>query len=236
MSHRVVAGRHSVTEALKVRPHAIKEVFIDERFEAKKWADEIKGLAKKNKIPMVKRKDAFFEKLCQISQGVSCEVLEDPAWPDEAQENLFILALDGVEDPQNFGAIIRTAWLMGVDGILTPLKESVGLTPTVTKIASGGTEHVPIMKVKNLKNEISDLKDQGFWSYALAVDESSESLKSVRKSKKTIMIAGAEEKGIRPTLLKSSDFKVYIPQSDPEASFNVSVSVALGIWSLIEKS
>ena len=236
MSPRVVAGRHSVTEALKVRPHAVKEVYIDDRFESKKWADEVKILAKKNKIQMVKRKDSFFEKLCQISQGVSCEVLEDPEWPDENQENLFILALDGVEDPQNFGAIIRTAWLMGVDGILTPLKESVGLTPTVTKIASGGSEHVPIMRVKNLKNEIEDLKDKGFWSYALAVDETSENLKEVQGSSKKVLIAGAEEKGIRPTLLKASDFKVYIPQADPEASFNVSVSVAIGIWSLIDKT
>lgn len=233
---RVVAGRHSVTEALKVRPHAIKQIFIDDRFDSKKWSDEIKGLAKISRIQLVKKKDSFFEKLCQISQGVSCEVSEDPEWPDENQDSLFLLALDGVEDPQNFGAIIRTAWLMGVDGIMTPVKESVGLTPTVIKTASGGAEHVPILRVKNLKNEIADLKEHGFWSYALAVDENSESLKTVKASKKTILIAGAEEKGIRPTLLKSSDFKVYIPQSDPSASFNVSVSVALGVWSLINKS
>jgi len=236
MKARIVTGRHSVIEALKIRPHAIKEIFVDDRFESKKWSNEIMSVVKKNKIQIIKRKDSFFEKLCQISQGVACEVFENPEWPDENQEKLFLLALDGLEDPQNFGAIIRTAWLMGVDGILTPTKESVGLTPTVAKAASGGTEHVPIMSVKNLKNEIEELKKQGFWSYALAVDKNSESLKTVRRSQKTILIAGAEEKGIRPSLMNSSDFKVYIPQTDPEASFNVSVSVAVGVWSLMEEN
>lgn len=232
MANRVVAGRHSVIEALKVRPSSVKAVYIDESFEFKKWKDELIDLAKRAKVQLVQRKESFFNKLCQNSQGVACEVEHSPEWPDEDQENLFFLALDGVEDPHNLGAILRTAWLMGVDGIMISEKESAPLTPTACKVACGGAEHVPVLRVKNIKSEIAGLKDKGFWSYAMTVDEGAQDIKTVTKSAKTVLIAGAEEKGIKPSLIKDSDFKVYIPQADAAASFNVSVSVAVGVWAL----
>lgn len=232
MASRTVVGRHSVMEALKVRPQSVSNLCVSEAFESKKWSGELLAFAKRAHLKVQVQKEKYFSKLAQVSQGVSCEVHADPEWPDEAGENLFFLALDGVEDPHNLGAILRTAWLMGVDGIMLPEKESAPMTATVCKVASGGAEHVPIVRVRNLKNEISELKDKGFWSYALAVDENAQSIKDVIKSEKTILIAGAEENGIRPTLIKNSDFKVYIPQQDAAASFNVSVSVAVGIWAL----
>jgi len=232
MAKRTVVGRHSVLEALKMRPHAVSNLCVGETFESKKWSKEFLSLARRAQIKTQIQKEKYFNKLSQVSQGVACEVSEDPEWPDENSDKLFLLALDGVEDPHNFGAILRTAWLMGVDGILLPEKESAPMTATVCKVASGGAEHVPIMRVKNLKQEIDNLKKKGFWSYALAVDEKAQDIKSVVKSEKTILIAGAEESGIRHTLIKDSDFKVYIPQTDAAASLNVSVSVAVGVWTL----
>jgi 23S rRNA (guanosine2251-2'-O)-methyltransferase len=205
---------------------------VSETFESKKWSKEFLALTKRAQIKVQVQKEKYFNKLSQVSQGVSCDVTEDPEWPDENADRLFLLALDGVEDPHNFGAILRTAWLMGVDGILLPEKESAPMTATVGKVASGGAEHVPLLRVKNLKLEIDSLKKKGFWSYALAVDDKAEDIKSVVKSDKTILIAGAEESGIRPSLIQDSDFKVYIPQTDATASLNVSVSVAVGVWTL----
>ena len=232
---RVVVGRHSVFEALKVRPNSVTKVYASQSLETKKWAAELKKFCKKNQISITMKKESFFKNLCQNHQGLSCEVSGGPNWPDVGSKSLFLLALDGVEDPHNLGAIVRTAWLMGVNGILLPSKGSASITPTVSKVASGGLEHVAIQKVKNLKQEIEDLKEFGFWSYALSVDESAEPLDKVKTSKKTILIAGAEEKGIKPTLINSSDFKVFIPQRESEASYNVSVSVALGLWALSVK-
>ena len=232
---RSVVGRHSVFEALKVRPHAVSRVYASESLETKKWALDLKTLCKKNQISIVMRKESFFNKLCQSHQGLACDVDEDPAWPDTTKEKVFLLALDGVEDPHNLGAIIRTSWLMGVEGILLPSKGSASITPTVSKVASGGLEHVSILKVKNLKQEIETLKKNGFWSYALSADESAEPLNQVKTSYKTVLIAGSEEKGIKPTLIKGSDFRVFIPQQESEASYNVSVSVALGLWVLLPK-
>lgn len=229
---RLVVGRHSVFEALKVRPHAVTKLCVSESLKNKKWLDDFQALCRKNNIKPTLKKDSFFNKMCQNHQGLSCEVTEDPRWPSMESDHLFLLALDGVEDPHNLGAILRSAWLMGVDGLLLPSRGSSSVTATVSKVASGGLEHVPILKVKNLKTEIDDLKNKGFWSYALAVDASAESLKTVKTSEKSILIAGAEEKGIRPSLIKDSDFKVYIPQKAAEASYNVSVSVALALWSL----
>lgn len=232
MAKRTVAGRHSVIEALKIRPQAVSALYVGENFESKKWSGEIKALAKRAQINISTKKDSFFNKLCQNSQGVACEVSEGPDWPDEESERLFLLALDSVEDPHNLGAILRTAWLMGVDGLMLSDKDSAPLTATACKVACGGAEHVPVLRVKNIKNELEDLKQKGFWSYAMAVDDTAQDIKEVPKSEKTILIAGAEEKGIRPTLIKASDFKVYIPQTDPSASLNVSVSVAVGLWTL----
>ncbi len=230
---RVVVGRHSVLEALKVRPKQVTQVYVDQNIETKKWWPELEGFCKKNKIQIVIQKAQFFSKLTHNSQGVACDVNAGPEWPDESAEKISILALDGIEDPHNLGAIIRTAWLMGVDGILLPQKESAPLTPTVSKIASGGMEHVPIRKVVNLKTEISNLKKEGFWSYALYLGEESQDISKVVKSEKTIVVAGSEEKGIRPGVLKESDFKVVIPQKDSAASLNVSVSVGVALWSLL---
>lgn len=232
MAKRTVVGRHSVVEALKVRPESVSNLCVSESFESKKWSKEFLALAKRAQIKIQVQKEKYFNKLSQVSQGVSCDVSSDPDWPDESLEKLFFLALDGVEDPHNFGAILRTAWLMGVDGILLPEKESAPMTATVCKVASGGAEHVPVMRVTNLKVEIDNLKKKGFWSYAMAVDDKAQDIKSVVKSEKTILIAGAEENGIRPSLIKDSDFKVYIPQTDAAASLNVSVSVAVGVWTL----
>lgn len=233
MARRRVAGRHSVLEALKVRPQEVTHLYIEKGGDHKPWLKKVFFLAKKNRIQTSEQKGSFFKSLCQNAQGIACDVNGEPAWPSEGEGQLFFLALDGVTDPHNFGAILRTAWLMGVDGILLPERESVALSPTVCKVASGGVEHIPIKKVRNLKQEIADLKEKGFWSYALAVDADAQSIKKVVKSEKTILIAGAEEKGIKPSLIKDSDFKVYIPQKDAEASYNVSVSVALGLWALM---
>jgi 23S rRNA (guanosine2251-2'-O)-methyltransferase len=233
MAIRTVAGRHSVVEALKVRPNKVSKVFVDDKFNSKKWSDDVINLIKKNRIRPTEKKQSFFTKLCQNSQGIACEVTEDPEWINEDAENVFILALDSVEDPHNLGAILRSAWLLGVDGVMVSDRDSASLTPTACKVASGGAEHVPVLRVKNLKQEIDALKQKGFWSYAMTVDQHAQKISEVTKSEKTVLIAGAEEKGIKPSLIKSSDFKVYIPQTEVDASLNVSVSVALGVWSLI---
>lgn len=229
---RVVVGRHSVLEALKVRADKVSKVYVDQNISTKKWWKELEGICKKKKVQIVNQKESFFSKLTQNSQGVACDVHESPEWPDEDNEKVCILALDSIEDPHNLGAIIRTAWLMGVDGILLPKKESAPLNATVSKIASGGMEHVPIKKVVNLKNEIADLKKDGFWSYGLYLGDESQDISKVVKSDKSVVIAGSEEKGIRPGVLKEADFKVIIPQKDPTASLNVSVSVGIALYTL----
>ncbi len=232
MANRIVVGRHSVMEALKVRPHAVSALYTGETFDSKKWSDEVKTLAKRVGLSLTPKKESFFNKLSKNTQGIACKVTENPKWPNEDGKECFILVLDSVEDTQNLGAILRTAWLMGVDGILMSVKDSAPLNPTACKVACGGAEHIPIMRVQNIKNELKGFKAKGFWSYSLVVDEEMQDIRDAPKSRKTILIAGAEEKGIKPALIKASDFKVYIPQTDSTASFNISVSVAMGIWSL----
>lgn len=228
---RIVPGRHSVFEVLKVRPESVSKVFFDGK--EKKWTSDLKEVCRKHSIPIINKKESFFNDLCQNSQGIACESTGGPQWPSHEREQLFILGLDGIEDPHNLGAIVRTAWLLGVHGILVPQRQSAFLTSTALKIASGGAEHVPLKRVNNLKTEIESLKnDFGFWVYGLCLGSGAQKLDKVKKSDKTILVAGAEEKGIRPGIESSLDFRVTIPQEDSDASFNVSVALGIAMWGL----
>ena len=139
-----------------------------------------------------------------------------------------VLALDGVEDTQNLGAVLRTSWLMGVNGIIIPEDRAVGLTASVHKVACGGAEHVPIHRTNQFNTPFEHLKKAGFWVFGLS-HTAKRSIYDLQIPEKVIWVLGAEDKGLRTTTEKACDELVYIPQVSPTASYNVSVSAALAL-------
>ncbi len=144
------------------------------------------------------------------------------------KKHSLVLALDGVEDPHNLGAIMRTSWLMGVDGIITPSDRAVGLTATVHKVACGGVEHVPMAQTNNFAEPFKKLKEDGFWVFGLS-HKATKTIYDLNIPERVVWVMGSEDKGIRIPTERACDELVSIPQIDVKASYNVSVATALAL-------
>ena len=234
---RWVIGIHSVEEVLKVRPRAIRELWLREKHLDSQQLREIGDQAERLKIPIVTKTAAFLDKLGSGHQGVACAVTETPKidW-DELKEcsKAIVILLDGIEDPHNLGSILRTAWLTGVKAILIPADRAVGLTPTVCKIASGGAEHVAVEACSNLASELQTLKDAGFWSYGLS--EKGERVPwEFDLDGKVAWVVGNEGSGLRVPTERACDELVRIPQVDSGSSYNASIALSMALMDTVRQ-
>lgn len=229
--HRLVMGLHSVQEVLNVRPEAVKSVWLRGDYFSHQSLQEVAQWAESQRVRIEFKSTDFLNRWTSGHQGVGLLVSESPSfeWRDlEPSGARTVLILDGVEDPHNLGALIRTAWLMGVSAIFAPENRAAGLSPTACKVASGGAEHVPVVFETALPQVVERLKELDFWVYGLAAEAKS-SLWDLKLEGKVAWILGSEEKGIRKPLARSCDELVRIPQISSSASYNVSVAGAMAL-------
>lgn len=146
-----------------------------------------------------------------------------------------ILILDGLTDPRNFGALLRTAEAVGVQYVVIPKDRSVDVTPIVTKASAGATHHLKISKVTNLRRAIAELKEHGYWIVGLD-GESKESIYDRIFPDRLAIVLGSEGKGVRPVNSRECDFLVSIPMLGKIASLNVSVAGGVFLYELLRQS
>ena len=149
-----------------------------------------------------------------------------------------IVALDGVEDPQNVGAIARVADSAGVAGIILTDRRAPPITPAVARASAGAVEWLPVARVANLSRALGELKQHGFWVVA-AAEEGGSSLFEVEDrvlSGPTVVVLGAEGKGVRPGILQESDHRVWVPMQGGVASLNVSTAGAVILYDLMRRA
>ena len=140
-----------------------------------------------------------------------------------------IVVLDGVEDPHNLGAIIRTAHAAGANAVLIPERRAAGLTETVAKAAAGALEHVAVARIGNVSQALEDLKKRGFWIYGL--DERGDQLYSdVAYARPTVFVLGGEGHGLHQQVRKHCDAAVRIPMAGAISSLNVSVAAGVVLF------
>lgn len=228
MSLRKVIGIHSCREALKARSSKeLKKIYFKPDW---KKSASLTDLAKLAEAKKLKPEILSLKKMNQIGefhQGVCVFVFHKWKFDiSSAGKESIVLVLDQIQDPKNFGAIIRTAWLMGVDCIYVPSRRSVGLSPSVIKSASGGVEYIPIEFRDNLIQCVKELKKHKFWLYALD-SLSKKSIWSEKFEGRTAFLLGGESSGLRKSLKKEGDCILSIAQKQKSASYNVSVAVAL---------
>jgi 23S rRNA (guanosine2251-2'-O)-methyltransferase len=145
-----------------------------------------------------------------------------------------ILVLDGVEDPHNLGAIIRTADAAGVDGLVIPERRAAGVSGTVTKVSAGATAHVPIAKVTNIARTLQDLKEQNIW--VVGLDERAPSTyDTLDFNMNCALVMGAEGKGVHDLVRKKCDFLVSIPMLGKVSSLNVSVAAGVVLYEIVRQ-
>jgi len=140
-----------------------------------------------------------------------------------------VAILDGVEDPQNLGAIVRTAHAAGADAILFPERRAAGLTETVAKAAAGALEHLPVIRIGNVTQALESLKARNFWIYGL--DERADLIYSaVEYARPTAFVLGGEGHGVHQNVRKHCDFLIRIPMAGAISSLNVSVAAGIVLF------
>jgi 23S rRNA (guanosine2251-2'-O)-methyltransferase len=175
----------------------------------------------------------------QNHQGIVAQVAAYSYWELEdlitrAKENHprpVLLAADGVTDPHNLGAIIRSAEAIGAQGLVIPQRRAVGITSTVSKVAAGATEHLPVARVVNLKRALETLKASGFWIYGLAA-EASQPVHTVQFNAATVLVVGSEGSGLSLTVQQGCDSLVSIPLGGKTPSLNASVATGMALYEI----
>lgn len=152
----------------------------------------------------------------------------------KAAEPSTIVVLDGVEDPRNLGAIIRTAHAAGAAAIVIPERRSAAVTETTSKAAAGALEFLPVIRVKNINRALDACKDAGFWLYGL--DERGGRIHhQVRYDSRCVLVLGGEGSGLRQKTAERCDFLVRIPLSGEVPSLNVSVAAGVALFEVVRQ-
>ncbi|MBI2373749.1 MAG: 23S rRNA (guanosine(2251)-2'-O)-methyltransferase RlmB [Deltaproteobacteria bacterium] len=147
---------------------------------------------------------------------------------DDLGEEPLVVVLDGVEDPHNLGAIIRSAYALGAHGVVIPKNRAAGLTPAVVKVSAGAAEHLAVVRVTNVKNAISDLRDAGLVATAATLDGAP--LPEVKLGGPRVLVLGGEGAGVRPSVAQACDERVTIPMARSFDSLNVSVAAGVMLY------
>lgn len=232
----VLVGKNAITEALKSGKEIEKIMIVKDRAhsnisEILKIAGD-KGIIKQY-VPSSKlREVAGTDKnqgICAIVSEYTYytidQILDSAAKKGKAP---FIMILDNLTDPHNFGAIIRTAELNDVDGIIIPKRNSVTINETVSKTAAGAIEYVKVCKVTNLNNAIEELKKKNVWIYGL--DMNGETIYNQDLKGPIAIIVGNEGEGMRKSVRENCDFILSIPQYGKINSLNASVASGIAMY------
>lgn len=227
----IVYGVHAVTESLEANTG--NKLYIQDDLRGKN-VEAIKALAaeKKVSISWTPKKTLSDMTGGAVHQGFVLRVSEF-AYSDlsvimdkaEHEENPLILILDGLNDPHNFGSILRTADATQVTGVIIPKHRAVGVTPVVAKTSTGAVEHIPIARVTNLSQTFDKLKEAGFWVFGTDMDGTPSH--KWNTAGKLALIIGNEGKGISANIKKQVDEMITIPMSGHVQSLNASVAAAV---------
>ncbi len=206
--------------------------------------DEIRRLADQHGVPLTEIDKQSFRQLAvdATTQGVIAFVPARPAANleyvlaslAEQQQIGFVLILDQIEDPQNLGALIRTAECAGVHCVIIPKHHAAGITTAVVKASAGATEHIPVTEVTNIVSTVERLKEAGFWIVGLA-GEGEKTFNEPDYTVPIVLVVGGEGRGIRRLVKEHCDHLVRIPLFGKIESLNASVAGALCMYEVVRQ-
>ncbi len=233
VDENVISGRNAVKELLE-SGRDVEKIFISSG-EREGSINLILGIASERGIPIFERDRARLDEMSGGAkhQGVIAiaaeanysTVEEILAYAEERGEAPFIVLCDGIEDPHNLGAIIRTAECSGVHGVIIPKRRAVGLTSTVAKSSAGALSHMRVAKVTNLAVTLDELKERGLWAYAADMDGTDYRTADMRGG--AVIVLGSEGFGISRLVKEKCDFVVSIKMYGQVNSMNVSCAAAV---------
>ncbi|HXK60142.1 MAG TPA: 23S rRNA (guanosine(2251)-2'-O)-methyltransferase RlmB [Acidobacteriota bacterium] len=145
-----------------------------------------------------------------------------------------LLALDGVEDPRNLGAVLRTAEAAGVAGVLLPRHHSCGITPAVVQVSAGAAMHLRIAQIGNLVTVLEALKQKGYWIVGLDM-QGTNTVRDIDPDLRLVVVVGGEHRGVRPLVRRHCDFLISLPMKGRVSSLNLSVAAGILLYQLMER-
>ncbi|MBI2679730.1 MAG: 23S rRNA (guanosine(2251)-2'-O)-methyltransferase RlmB [Candidatus Solibacter usitatus] len=227
----ILIGIHPVTEALRAG-HPLDRILVA-RGAAGARLQEIIDLARGRGISLRFEERPALDRIAGSAahQGVVALGAERryAELNEVSAKARLLVVLDGIEDPHNLGAIIRTACAAGADAVVVPERRAAGLTETVAKAASGALEYLPVVRVTNVNRALEDLKERGFWIYGLD-ERGDEDYAGVSYNTPTALVFGAEGHGLHQMVRKHCDVLVRIPISGKISSLNVSVAAGVVLF------
>lgn len=240
---QVIFGIHPVLEMLRASPDDVAEIIMA-KGPARLASRSVEAAARKlgvrvnysdaaelDRLAMGQRHQGVVAKIAGFSYLQISSLLEGLSSSSSLEE---VLILDGLTDPRNFGAILRTAEAVGIQHIIIPKDRSVDVTPTVVKASAGAAHYLKIYKVTNLRQAMKSLKDYGFWFAGLAVEATTGIYDRVLPDKLGIVL-GSEGQGIRPLIRRECDFLVSIPMVGKISSLNVGVAGAVFLYEVFRQ-
>src|SRR5215472_10824851 len=241
-SAETIFGLHAVRIMLERHPERVLSVRLAERRDDPR-VRAIEELARKQQRP-VERLDAHaLQRLVGdvVHQGVTAQITPLPPWTEDellvALQNAsapLLLALDGVQDPHNLGACLRTADACGVLAVIVPRDRAAQLTPAARKVAAGAAETTPLVAVTNLVRTLKLLKEAGLWVVG-ADAEAQKCADAVDLKGPLVLVLGAEGTGLRQLTRQNCDFLVSLPQRGAIESLNVSVAAAMLLYEALRQ-
>ena len=240
-----VWGKQAVLELLKIHPQQVGLVLMSPP-EQDQGRKKIFELCSKTGIPVSFKDRKQIDRILPVPahQSVAARLKVDtPFVPLETlisrialdqKSPPVLLAIDHVQDPQNLGAMIRTAHCAGVQGIVLPKDRSCPVSGTVRKVSAGALEYMPLVQVTNLVRSLEFLKEKGFWVLSLEAD-STVSLYDLDLRVPLVVVMGAESNGISPLVRKRSDWVASIPMKGAVSSLNASVACAVVLYEILRQ-
>lgn len=236
-----IYGRNAVYETLRAARRQVFSLLVAEGVQEKGRLGEILARSKGKKFPVERAPRTRLDRLTgghgEGHQGVALEVSAYPyvaltdilVAAEQRREPLFLLILDALQDPQNLGTLLRTAEVVGVHGVVLPLRQTVTITPAVVNASSGASEHLLVAQA-NLAQAIASLKTAGVWVIGLEGEPPAEPVDRVRLDGPLALVVGSEGQGMRPLVRDSCDVLMRLPMRGEIASLNAAVAGSIALY------
>ncbi|ACE84513.1 23S rRNA (guanosine(2251)-2'-O)-methyltransferase RlmB [Cellvibrio japonicus] len=243
MKYELVYGLHAVQALLKSAPQRVLEIYVlqgrqDQRLQKIAHAAELNqihcNLVSRNKLDDMVSEENHQGVVARCTPGETYDEAYLFSLLETLDEPPFLLVLDGVTDPHNLGACMRSAEAAGVHAVIAPKDKSAGLTPVARKVACGAAEVLPFIPVTNLARTLKKLQEKGIWLFG-AAGEASQSLYQTRLTGPIAILMGAEGDGLRRLTQETCDQLMHIPMAGSVSSLNVSVATGVCLFEAVRQ-
>ncbi|HEY8330762.1 MAG TPA: 23S rRNA (guanosine(2251)-2'-O)-methyltransferase RlmB [Pseudomonas sp.] len=237
-----VYGVHAVEALLRHHPKRVKQLWLAEGRQDPR-VQALVQLAGEARVPVGQRERRELDEWAEgVHQGVVAEVSPSQVWGENFLDELLargesvplLLVLDGVTDPHNLGACLRTADAAGVQAVIVPKDKSATLNATVRKVACGAAEVMPLVAVTNLARTLEKLQQQGLWVVGTA-GEATQEIYDLDLRGPTVLVMGAEGKGMRRLTREHCDYLAKLPMGGSVSSLNVSVATGVCLFEAVRQ-